>query len=801
MKSFIKFLSRHKLYTSIEAVGLAVSMAFVILIGSYVAQQYEVAHETPDYKRTFVLCGDGVTGLTYWDKEELETNIPEVEVATVVSALWQPTIMVNNEKFSCSAMETDKNFFSIFPQYRLVDGSLDDFVAKSDVLISQSFARRIFPDDENVVGKTIHIEALMMSAEGPKDLTIKGVFADFGYSFFMPQDIITHISSSWMATSGKSFGSIGSYSTIYRVHPDADLDATEAKVKELLHKNYDKTWTADRVNAWGPIRIDEVFFMNTIMALTRNGNKQMVQLLTIVVLLLLLSAIFNYVNLNLALIGKRAKEMATRRLLGSDRSAILGKYIAESICFTAVCFVAALLLAWAFAPMMSELVSTGEQTYHTMGHGDSDVHLTFLITPAYITAYVVGIVIIGIICGLLPAFVASQYQPIDIIRGTLRRRNKMVLSRVFIVVQNVFAVFLIAMSMVMEVQSNHMLTRPTGVASDNLYYMYSGSINVTRSDLFKDKLQQLPFVKRIGFAQGMPSKMYTTLGLNLDGEKNINMPILICDTTYFRMLNFNIVEDFNRPLENSLWMSETAYNTATAVDSLAKFAEYIYFNGVKTEGLGGVVSNFLATNVSTDQSNDNGSIIIAKTEEILFANYILIETTSEDEAFAEQILKTYSDCYAEMLGTPATSNDCGYMRDMIRNQLVPVLRTVRLVELFAVLSVIISLLGLLAMSTYFAGENTKQIAIRKVFGSDVTRETWRNVKSYMMLSAIACFIGIPLAIYAARLYLERFAYRTDDYAWTFVAAIVISIAIAFATVLWQTLKAAKANPAEELKKE
>ena len=105
------------------------------------------------------------------------------------------------------------------------------------------------------------------------------------------------------------------------------------------------------------------------------------------------------------------------------------------------------------------------------------------------------------------------------------------------------------------------------------------------------------------------------------------------------------------------------------------------------------------------------------------------------------------------------------------------------------------------MSTYFAGENTKQIAIRKVFGSEVTRETWRNVKSYINLTLIACFIGIPLAIYAARLYLERFAYRTDDYAWTFVAAIVISIAIAFATVLWQTLKAAKANPAEELKKE
>ena len=125
----------------------------------------------------------------------------------------------------------------------------------------------------------------------------------------------------------------------------------------------------------------------------------------------------------------------------------------------------------------------------------------------------------------------------------------------------------------------------------------------------------------------------------------------------------------------------------------------------------------------------------------------------------------------------------------------------RLVELFAVLSVIISLLGLLAMSTYFAGENTKQIAIRKVFGSDVHNEIFRNIRDYMVMVVIACVVGIPLAVWAARVYLERFAYRTENYAWVFFAAVGISIAIAFVTVLWQTSKAAKTNPAEELKKE
>ena len=141
MKSYLKFLSRNKLYTAIEAVGLAVSLAFVILIGSYVVQQYEVAHESPQWKRTFVLGSDEFLGLTYWDKEELEMNIPEVEAATRAAMLWQPLIREGNQLLQCAVMEADADFFKVFPEYRLVEGSLEGFLGKDDVLISESPAR------------------------------------------------------------------------------------------------------------------------------------------------------------------------------------------------------------------------------------------------------------------------------------------------------------------------------------------------------------------------------------------------------------------------------------------------------------------------------------------------------------------------------------------------------------------------------------------------------------------------------------------------------------------------------------
>ena len=143
MKSYLKFLSRNKLYTVIEAVGLAVSLAFVILIGSYVVQQYQVAHESPQWKRTFVLGSDEFLGLTYWDKEELEMNIPEVEAATRAALLWQPVIQNGEQPIQASGIEADAAFFQVFPEYRLLEGSLEDFVGKEDVLISASLARKI----------------------------------------------------------------------------------------------------------------------------------------------------------------------------------------------------------------------------------------------------------------------------------------------------------------------------------------------------------------------------------------------------------------------------------------------------------------------------------------------------------------------------------------------------------------------------------------------------------------------------------------------------------------------------------
>ena len=224
-------------------------------------------------------------------------------------------------------------------------------------------------------------------------------------------------------------------------------------------------------------------------------------------------------------------------------------------------------------------------------------------------------------------------------------------------------------------------------------------------------------------------------------------------------------------------------------------------NGAQPEFIGGVVTDFPTRPASEGEINPNGGVIVTRVEELQYSNCLLIGTTGEDKSYEDQILQAYKEFRLETLGVEQSAWRYGFIKDINRKQLIPVRRTLRLVELFAVLAVLISLLGLLAMSTYFADENTKQIAVRKVFGSDVSNETWRTVCSYMVLVGVACIIGIPRAIWAARIYLQRFAYRIEGYGWVFIVAVIISLAIAFGSVLWQTLRAARTNPATELKKE
>ena len=792
MSSYIKFLSRNKLYTVIEAIGLIVSIAFVILIGNYVYQQYSVAYGNPDGNRIYAVGNQDYLSLSWWDKAVFEDKLPEAEtVARISGSDYDGYITFGDEQpVSAVITEADPEIFDLFPSLTLLEGSVDEYYLKGHCLISESLANRGFNGD--AVGKPIRITYFDDKIES----MVCGIFKDAPNSMMPNSDVLLNPKFNTLPNQ-KPFSSIGQYMTLIKVHEGTDREQLAKKVEAVGLPNYSDGF----VSAMPIYTLPEVFF-NENQWMFKGGKKPVMQTLTVVVLLLLVSAIFNYINLNMALSGKRAKEMATRRLHGATKGRIVMKYILESVSFTAVCFVLAFLLACALFPMMNGLLKN-------VGGGDMSIDaslgqfvlIRFDWTVGVVAVYLAAIVFVGVLSGIAPAAIASRFEPIDVVRGTYRLQTKRVFSKIFIVFQNTITIVLIAMAILMEVQMRHMMNRPTNMRSEGLYSLQCWVKDYSDIAPLIDRLEKIPNVNAVGYGRGFAGQMNMGTTVTTPEGERVNMQLILCDETYFNMLDLQVVEDFGLRT-NSVWMSRTLSEKIALSDSTAHYyTRNMHINGSNPETVGGIYEDIPTRSAASSEPNQFSAVIIARAEDLIWGNGVMIDVSGDYKETEKAILQAYADYSEEKNGTYVEPAQNGYVKDLNNLLLQPAKMAMRLLELFMLLSVLISLLGLVAMSTYYGEQSTKSIAVRKVFGSNVHRELWRTVKDYMVLVGIAALIGIPLAVWFCGRYLDRFAYRIEHYGWIIAVAAILGMLMAFLSVLWQTLRAARTNPAEALKKE
>ena len=792
MSSYIKFLSRNKLYTVIEAIGLIVSIAFVILIGNYVYQQYSVAYGNPYRNRVYAVGNQDYMSLSWWDKAVFEDKLPEAEtVARISGSDYDGYITFGDEQpVSAVITEADPEIFELFPSLTLLEGSMDEYCLKGHCLISESLANRAFNGD--AVGKPIRITYFDDKIES----MVCGIFKDAPNSMMPNSDVLLNPKFNTLPNQ-KPFSSIGQYMTLIKVREGTDREQFAKKVEEVGLPNYSDGF----VSAMPIYTLPEVFF-NDNQWMFKGGRKPVMQTLTVVVLLLLVSAIFNYINLNMALSGKRAKEMATRRLHGATKGRIVLKYILESVSFTAVCFVLAFLLACALFPMMNGLLKN-------VGGGDMSIDaslgqfvlIRFDWTVGVVAVYLAAIVFVGVLSGIAPAAIASRFEPIDVVRGTYRLQTKRVFSKIFIVFQNTITIVLIAMAILMEVQMRHMMNRPTNMRSEGLYSLQCWVKDYSDIAPLIDRLEKIPNVNAVGYGRGFAGQMNMGTTVTTPEGERVNMQLILCDETYFNMLDLQVVEDFGLRT-NSVWMSRTLTEKLALSDSTAHYyTRNMHINGSNPETVGGIYEDVPTRSAASSEPNQFSAVIIARAEDLIWGNGVMIDVSGDYKETEKAIMQAYADYSEEKNGTYVEPAQNGYVQDLNNLLLQPAKMAMRLLELFMLLSVLISLLGLVAMSTYYSEQSTKSIAVRKVFGSNVQRELWRSVRDYMVLVGIAALIGIPLSVWFCGRYLDRFAYRIEHYGWIIAVAAILGMLMAFLSVLWQTLKAARTNPAEALKKE
>ncbi|MGN0472461.1 MAG: FtsX-like permease family protein, partial [Lachnospiraceae bacterium] len=707
-------------------------LAFVIIIGSYVWQQYAVTWENPDRERVYVPGTPGFPALTYGFPDAIG-DIPEIEsVSRMCNVVVHPVIRGENTEAESVGVEPE--FFEICPQFRFVEGSADVLSVPNNAILSASFARK-----HNLsVGEALDITG--------SSYVVGAILEDLKGTVIKPYDIF--LNAAVYKDEWQPFDNYGSTVTLIKVRPETDRKELYDKLESVCKDVYSSIYGQAFFEHLELSRYDELFFKET-EGFFRHGDKATLRILMLVGLLLLLSAILNYINLSVALTGKRAKEMAVRQLSGASRAGIIWKYVAESIAFTAVCFAAGLLLAEAFCPAMNALLN------------NPDIPIKIIWSPGYVFAYIVIILLVGVLCGIFPAMMSGRYNPVDVMKGGYRRRSKMVFSKVFIVLQNALAVILIALAITMEAQMHKTQERPMNCNIENIFFLkdFSGEDNAP----LKDALEALPCVRRIGRSSGVPGSInmgqYST---TRDGQ-DILYKLIRMDSTAFSMFGFEILEDFHAPQFNSVWFSDKSF-AATGFDS-----DYHDISGTlsrRTKGceqVAGVFKSFPTNNANIGEE-DYAIVSLMRSEDIPFAGWV-IETTPDRKAAKAQIMEAYDN---SIKGKQIYGSLAFWVDENIAEAWKPARNNMRLVEIFMLLSIIIALLGLVAMSTYYADEKSRDIAVRKVFGGTVDTEAQRTIREYMVLVGIACVIGIPIAVYAAQEYLKDFIYRLEGYWWIFV---------------------------------
>ena len=244
----------------------------------------------------------------------------------------------------------------------------------------------------------------------------------------------------------------------------------------------------------------------------------------------------------------------------------------------------------------------------------------------------------------------------------------------------------------------------------------------------------------------------------------------------------------------TVWISEKEM-TRFGVD---RNTEDLGQHHIMGRSIGGIIGDFAPNDVLRYDSGTGSYVIIGHSEE----QYgLLIETTGDKKEARKSLYSLYRDLCIELNGIEDKPYMFGYIPEIISEELAEVKDRLSLVRLFMLLSLLLSALGLVAMSGYYAGENSRDIAVRKVFGSTVEGEVKKTVLEYLTLMAIAAVVAVPLAVWLSGKLLEQYSYRISGYGWVFAVAVILAAAVALLSVLWQTLRAARTNPATELKKE
>ena len=811
----LRNLRKNKVFTFINVAGLAIGAACCMLIVLFVAHELSYDRWNPNAERIFRPVADIKFGGSEFKLAvvgsvvgpEATQALPEVQAycrirqygTFLVKRDGQGQVNIREEE----VLTVDSSFFEVFPVPLLQGDPVKCLTQPHSVALSKSRAEKFFGSPQLALGQTLVFD-------NRDRWQVTGVYEDLPATTHFKADFLLAMNGNQEVKEDPPlWATSNNFQTYFLLRKGADPEVfktkfaalSKAKIAETAQRmmgtsidEFEKSGQHARYNLqWLP---DIHLHSDLTVELQPNGNIQYVWIFSAIAAFILLIACINFMNLSTARSAHRAKEIGVRKVLGSQRTGLIQQFLSETTLLTALAMALALLITSLALPAFGNLINRPMQMPWSV--------------PLFWVSMGAGIVLIGLLAGLYPAFFLSAFDPIKVIKSqqTAKAGGGRLRSALVVFQFSTAIVLMIATALVYEqlhfiqhkklgFQKEQVLILNDAYAlGDNIQAFrqeilnqpavesatISGYLPVpsNRSDNTYSKIREFRDDQSVNMQSWEVDKQYLqTLGLELKTGRFLDPEAHPSDSTGI-VLNERAAELFGYAQDP---IGQKVYGVAGRIDGQPKPEDFIEYTVI------GVVKNFhfssLRDNIgalSLRLGNSTGSMAIrykaSESPSLIAAMERSWKALAPDQPFSYRFM---DDAFARMYAAEQ--------------------RIGTIAGIFALLAVLVSCLGLFGLAAFTAEQRTKEIGIRKVLGATTTGIIGLLSKDFMKLVLLALVIAIPLAWYFMHKWLENFAFRINIEWWVFATAGVIAVAIAVLTVGYQSIKAALANPVKSLRSE
>jgi putative ABC transport system permease protein len=789
-------LKRHKAFSAINILGLAIGMAACLLILQYVTFQlgFDSFHENKDHIYRVVL-GETIPGRQVTPPAlgpALKREIPEVKQSARLQEATGVFTYQTNTFAEEASYYADASFLTMFSYPLLKGNPATALIQPNTAVVSQKTTRKYFGDTDPL-GKAIRMSN---PGEGTREILITGVLQDIPQYSHLQFDMLL----SYASLQGDQFENEWnwrSFTTYVLLDPKADPQAVAAKLPVSFGKILaeSKAYQSFWLQPLSDIHVSDVIKDQA------GADIQMIYFLLMLAFFILVLAWINYINLSTARAIERAKEVGVRKAIGASRYELFRQFLLESTLLNGLGMIIAFTIVQLSLPYFRQL--TGLQLSLTLWS-------EWRFWAALVSLFLIG----SLLSGLYPAMVLSSFKPIVVLKGKLQTTSGGVsLRKSLVVVQFAASIALLAGTFTVYYQMQYMRNKDLGMNIDQTLVVKGpkligdSSSVVKQWTLFKTRMQQMAAVKNVTASNAIPSRAYNSYYKNVtlegmpkkeDSESDMFAEVKI-DTDFFNTLSIpmaagrNFSKDLATDNQATIVNEETLkkLHITNPQEAIGKFVQV----GPRRLTIIGVVKNYHHEHLKNSYFPTVFRLDPAS------ADYFTLKINmgnnpaaglKETIAGAEQAWNTIY---------PGNPFDYFFLDDAFNQQYEADQKLGSTIALFAFLAILVACLGLFGLASFTTTQRTKEIGIRKVLGasvSDIVRLLNVNFLSLILLSNL---IAWPLAYWGMSKWLENYEFAIQINVWLFIVPALLVLLIALLTISFQTIKAARANPVKSLKYE